>query len=150
LLDVWGLEPDAGNLEWKAVRDVEQPAEEDYYEVLRKGITQDSRQERTLRILAWWRRNDAFREVSGSTGGHAAPASANCRTNLEALRTLLDETQESDRLMKAEVLRELGEFDAALGMLSTIASNDYEAIVGQMRSLCEAGDVGVRVIPSRR
>jgi len=62
---------------------LQEPSEEEYYSALHEGLAVDSQQEQTLRILAWWSRNDAFRKSSQSIAGHRATASGPCRQNLE-------------------------------------------------------------------
>jgi hypothetical protein len=48
--------------------------------------------------------------------------------------------------MKAEVLRELGEFESARQVLSLIVSPRYAAYARQIRVLCDAGDIRVRAL----
>jgi hypothetical protein len=130
--------------EWAAAPVIEEPAEADYYDALERGLATNSEQERTLRILAWWRRNDAFRHDAQAEAGRALSLSDTCRTNLEALATTLDEADERDRLMKAEVLRQLGEFEAAKTLLRRVTSAEYGAFVRQLRLAADAEDPGVR------
>lgn len=123
---------------------VQEPSEDEYYHALQKGLAAGSQQERTLRILAWWRRNDAFRCAPQAEAASTATASGTCRTNLEALASLLEEEEENDRLMKAEVFRELGQFESAKLALSLVSSPEYATVVHQLRILCDAGDAVVR------
>jgi hypothetical protein len=148
----WGRRSEGVDPAWAAAQSVEEPTEEGYYAALKKGLAKTEQQERNLRVLAWWRRNDAHRHAAEGSA-QAAPSSA-CRANLEALAGLL-EGGESDRLMRAEVLRELGEFERALRALDGVASKEaldggdggpYGAAVRQMRALCEARDASVRVL----
>jgi hypothetical protein len=125
---------------WAAAQEVEEPNEEEYYLALQGGLAKDLQQERTLRILAWWRRNDGLRN---HPGGGAATSGAS-RRNLEAIFGLLDERGESDRLLKAEVLRELGEFDAAKGLLGRAGSAQYRCAARQLRDLCDRGERSVQ------
>jgi hypothetical protein len=98
---------------WAAAQTIQQPAEEEYYQALDKGLAVDTQQDRTLRILAWWRRNDAHRyPTKKAAAGNIVTVSTLCRGSLEALASLLDEADDDDCLMKAEVLRELGEFES--------------------------------------
>lgn len=46
--------------------------------------------------------------------------------------------------MKAEVLRELGEFDSAKQILNSVGSSEFTEVVQQLRSLCDVGDTQVR------
>jgi hypothetical protein len=121
-------------------QEVDEPTEENYYQALQSSLAKCPQQERTPRMLAWWRRNDSLR--SHPAGG--ATAYGECMRNLEALARLLDEGNESDRLLKAEVLRELGEFEAAKGLLRRPGSALYCGAARQLRDLCDRGDRSVR------
>jgi len=125
---------------WAAAPVVKEPTEEECYQALQDSLRKGPQLERTLRMLAWWRRNDGLRSHPAGD----ATASAACRRNLEALATLLDEDDESDRLLKAEVLRELGEFEAARGLLGRAGSALYRGAARQLRDLCDRGDRSVR------
>ena len=68
--------------------------------------------------------------------------------NLQALLSLLNEENEKDFFMKAAVLRELGEFDAAQQALERISSAASASYVSQLNSICEAKDSAVRQFQS--
>ena len=129
---------------WATAPEVHEPTEDEYYDAVRKGLATDAEQQLTLRILAWWRRNDTFRDPPQGDVASIATGPGLWRENLEALVSLLDEADENKRLMKAEALRELGEFESAQQILGRVASADYAAVVRQLRSLCGAGDACVR------
>ena len=144
----------AKNRQWPTDPSAEEPSEDGYYLALEKGLGRDLQQERQLRILAWWRRNDAFRDThkakarrgganKAQTAGNPA-MSAQCKKNLQALTGLLNAANENDCLIKAEVLRELGEFACAIQALGHVTSADHQAAVRQLRALCDAGDRCVR------
>lgn len=143
-VQAWGDEGRQVDPAWRAAPVVQEPSEKEYYHALQKGLAADSQQERTLRVLAWWRRNDKFRDARQAEAVSIATASGPGRNNLKHLLRLLDEADENDRLMKAEVLRELGEFDSANQVLSRVTSVEYVTVVHQLRLLCDAGDVSVR------
>jgi len=129
---------------WAAAPYVLEPTEEAYHRALRKGLAVSPEQQRTLRILAWWRGNDAVRDTPNPEDAGVACGSEARRENLEALARLLDEGNENDRVMKAEVFRELGDFESALRLLGRVTAPDYAAVVRQLRSMCEDGDTCVR------
>jgi hypothetical protein len=139
-VEPWGKEGQQANPAWIAAAEVQEPTEEDYYLALERGLAGDHQRERSLRILAWWRRNDALRYRSE----HVPAVSEVWRQNLEALATLLDENDENDRLLKAEVLRELGAFELAKEVLSRVSSSKHRGVVRQLRDLCRRGDSCVR------
>jgi hypothetical protein len=140
----WSAEGKRVDPAWTAAPEVQEPTEDEYYEALRKGLAADTQQEIILRILAWWRRNDEFRDTPQREPASIVTGSEAWRENALALVRLLDEMADHDRLMKAEVLRELGEFESAQEILGRVTSVDYAPVVGQLRSLCEARDAFVR------
>lgn len=142
-VDPWGDE-DLIDPTWAAAQEVQEPGEDEYYEILDGTMVADRLQQRKLRVLAWWRRNDAFRDDPEVQAPRTSSAVAMCRKNLEALVRLFDEANEDERLMKAEVLRELGEFEPAKQVLSRVTSVEFTAIVRQLRLLCDSGDTCVR------
>jgi hypothetical protein len=145
----WGRGSGHVDPAWVAAASVVEPTEEEYYVALEAGLAKDRRRERDLRVLAWWRGNDAFRDASHAQAGDGAADPAPRRNNLHALAELLDEKDVDDRIMKAEVLRELADFEAATGILATITSSDYGAVVRQLRSLCDGQDPRVRELDLR-
>lgn len=127
---------------------VQEPTEQEYYAAILNGLAKNAEQERTLRTLAWWRRNDAFRNSAQRDARGTRSSSGEWRSNLQALLSLLDHGEDS-QIMKAEVLRELGEFDSAQQVLGRVTSAEYIPVVRQLRSLCEAGDTEVRHLQFR-
>lgn len=132
------------NPDWLEAKEVQEPTEEEYFRALEIGLAKNPDQEKTLRILAWWRRNDAFRDHLGTDAGDIVSTSETWRKNLEILAHILDEEDENDSLMKAEVLRELGEFESAKRILGRVNSSEAAKIVRELRSLCDNGDTSVR------
>ena len=142
---------DAGehvNPAWVDAPKVEEPTEAEYYQALAKGLAKDAKQERILRILAWRRSNDGFRDTALKQVQVISNDPEAWRRNLEALACLLTEEDVKDCLIKTEVLRELGKFESAKQVLSRATSTDGAAVVRQLRSLCDAGDFTVRELHS--
>jgi CheY-like chemotaxis protein len=104
VVDIWGKKNQKVNPEWAAAKMVEEPSELEYYSLIDAKLAITPQQEKTLRILAWCRRNDAYCTKNGAN----VPVSDLCRANIEALLTMLDLEKEEDRLMKEEIIRELG------------------------------------------
>lgn len=140
----WGDESVQVDPSWAASPVVQEPSETEYYRALQEGLAANPEQEETLRVLAWWRRNDAFRDGPQGITVSDAHVSGASRENLNVLVRLLDEADENNRLMKAEALRELGEFESANQVLSRVTSAEYAEVVRQLRLLCDARDVCVR------
>ncbi|MBI4882058.1 MAG: hypothetical protein HY812_20715 [Planctomycetes bacterium] len=130
--------------EYSAVPWVEDVDEAGYYRALQEGLGSNRKKERLLRMRAWWRRNDAFREEGKAAPAGGAELPEACRLNLEALAGLLDGKKVDDRLLRAEVLRELGQFGAARAILASVRSPKHAGVARQLLALCEARDAGVR------
>ena len=65
---------------------------------------------------------------------------------METLFGLLDEGRVDERLMNAELLRQLGEFETAKALLSTIEAPEYADAVAQIRGFCNLSDARVRLL----
>ena len=136
------------NPAWADAPKVEEPTEAEYYQALAKGLAKNGKQERVLRILAWRRRNDAFRDKPLKEAQGISDDPEEWRKNLEALACLLSEEDVNDCLMKSEVLRELGKFESAKQVLNHATSADSVSVVRQLRSLCDDKDTCVRELHS--
>ena len=116
------------------INHVGEPSEYEYYSFIQTNLAKDGKQEKLLRILAWWRRNDNFRDVSCIP--KESTVSTACRENLEALLKLLNPKSDQDQIMKGEILRELGQFEAAQKVLNGIIFTKHTAIVNLILSWC--------------
>ena len=86
-----------------------------------------------LRMRAWWAANDAWRGVPNSK-----PAFSKAQVkNLDALAVLLDESEPNQRILKAEIARELGDFGECLLLLSYQFDKGYGQAVGFIKKLAE-------------
>lgn len=68
------------------------------------------------------------------------------QANLAALLDLLDESDESERLMKGEILRELGRFDEAKTLFLTLESSELRDAGRRLIELCDQADARLRVL----
>lgn len=105
------------------------PTLQDYAHFLEAGVS-DKQKERYVRLRAWWAGNDLRRE-----SGQSTPLDSFETANLRAFVTLLDEAEDNDRLMKAEALRELGEFADAEILLATEFGDELKQAVSIIRDL---------------
>lgn len=78
----------------------------EYLSAAKKTKVQEK--EKYLRIRAWWAGNDKRRHTK-----EKEPLSVRERANMERLLNLLEEWDEDDKIMKAEIMRELGRFEEA-------------------------------------
>lgn len=103
----------------------------DYIAVLGKGGL-DNRKEKYLRVRAWWAGNDKRRKKT-----QGKPLSAEESANILAYITLLDDSDEEDRITKAEALRELGRHEDALIILLMPLNERLDQIAESIKALAE-------------
>lgn len=138
--DPYGSDAENVDPAWTAARPLAEPDEGTYFGWLDRLLASSPDRERDLRVFAWWRGNDRHRETQPTDERDpAAPVLAR-EANLRALLRLLTSGDAPDVLMQAEILRELGEFDQALGVLSAPLPDEFEVAVRRIRSLSEARD----------
>ena len=106
---------------WADAPMIEPLDEEGYYEALASGMAMNPEHELELRVHAWWRGNDAFRQTD--------PATPPVRTerqisNMHRLVELCANGDHEILLFRAEALRQLGRFDEASEALYGLCS-DY-------------------------
>ena len=95
-----------------------------------------------VRVLAWRSANDAWR-----WNPNATPAFSKEQVqNLKSLSKMLDETEPNQQILKAEIARELGEFDECLRLLSHPFDERYGYAVGFIRKLAQEKVLVVRSI----
>lgn len=105
------------------------PTLDDYIAFLEHAQLEKAK-ERYVRIRVWWLKNDARRDAKKPKRLDRVEVE-----NLRALVALLDEADQQQRIMKAEALRELGEFEPAEKLLSTKFEEKFEKVVSFIRDL---------------
>lgn len=95
------------------------------------------------RRIAWWTANDTVRMNAGSKAAFS-PAQ---KENMQALAKLLDEKEPDQRIMKAEIHRELGKFKDCIQLLENPFKEDYHTEISSLiRKLAEENISIVREI----
>jgi hypothetical protein len=125
----WGRQ----DTQWPDARAVESPEEADYLGYL---SATNLTVEKTIyvRRRAWWAANDPAREKTRLQPAYT-PAQ---ETNMLALAELLDEQDPDQCIMKAEIFRELGRFDACIRILSRPFDGErYAQVAAFIKSLAE-------------
>lgn len=130
-------EEDPWGAEYAEVPFAETPSLADYQSLLDAGLTDTPKKERYVRTHAWWAANDGVRH-----GGEAIRTEEDIE-NLKALAALLDEQDPNQRLMAAEVWRELGSFDRCADLLHFDFPQEYQKAVELIRALAADGKTKV-------
>ena len=128
----------------------------DYEHALYKAPWKNKTQEEYIRIRAWWSFNHVYREGSAGDSGifsaFLSPTNAHNEEstkdfnlspeqekNLRSLLQLLDTNDSNRSIMKAEILRELGEFDECLKMINQEFDDAYLTAVDTIEKLAKSG-----------
>ena len=135
--------------EWKDAERVRKLSEAEYLDAIILSVFSSKKQELALRITACRVCNDRFRLP------RASPVYKPCSTplqypeekaNIERLTELLDINNPDERLLKAEVIRELGLFDDAVELLKFDFPDGYKRMVEFIRFIALHHDCVVREI----
>jgi len=118
--------------EWRNAAEVKEPSADEYLDAIEAGLAKGVGKEKALRLLAWWRANDSVREWRFPIKDIPAASPDGFRRNLLRLVDLLTDDNDNDRLMRAEVLRELGDFAAAKQALRKVSA-ELGWVVEQIR-----------------
>jgi hypothetical protein len=110
-------ENDISDKKWDVIDYLEFPSFHEYFKAL-ETITA----EKYIRLKIWWSYNDYFRE------GHENDITPDMKKlnteNLIGLLKILDETDDNDLLMKAEIFRQLDWFDESRQLLNIMDNTD--------------------------
>jgi len=149
LVDLRVVDADQATIE--RIPEVIEPSETAYYRAIAAGLARDRDEERLLRVRAWWRSNDVHR---GGREGAIADQPAGDRNdreaNLTSLMTLLNDEEEADVVLKAEILRELARWNEAEAVLARIESHEHAPIVQRLLTLCAERSQAVQLAPPVR
>ena len=126
--------------EWKDLDYAEEPSEDDYMAALHPVVAHTPEKERYIRMRLWWCGNDRIRQ------GETTELSDKHLENLQSLVYILSDEDDDQRLMKAEVLRELSRFDDALRLLDSQFPEDYDHAVNRIRDLASNSESKVATL----
>lgn len=119
----WHAEDEDPHPEWDDLEFAKEPSETDYFEAIENGVGDTPEKLRYLHIRLWWAGNDVIRKNPDKS------LPEKHLNNLKALEVLLDEDDPDERLMRAEVCRELGKFDESMRLLRFVFPDDYQSAV---------------------
>ena len=123
-------------------RPLVRPGAADYAAFL-EGEISDPDKEAYLRMRAWWAGNDGRREDAGTQR-----LSEREVANLQVLANLLDESDDYQRVLKAEAMRELGLFDKAVSLLDSPLGDDVCEAAATIKELAAEQDPFVADVPT--
>jgi hypothetical protein len=141
--------PSSRNDAWSGVQSYLKPSDSDYLAFIEGGNARDDKEVRYIRMRAWWATNDPIRRPTKrrKRRGIILGQSLKAQDNMRLLFELLDQTDETQRLLKAELARELGQFDLAQQLLSSEFSENLHSKVIFLKSLTEQRNIKVAPFP---
>ena len=122
------------------------PSESDYLEAIENGLAPDKERELYCRVHAWHRFNDARRDEKNAENLSELPDQT--AANMKALFAMLERNKPDERMLRAELARELGRFPEALQLLNFDFGADYAATAARIRELAGQGKAGVAEVKS--
>jgi hypothetical protein len=131
-----------------------EPNESEYLSGIADLIRAKPTDELTVRLLAWWSGNDRYRLDEPDYIPEPAPAdlpqlAAMRRANIDGLLKILPDVDADDPsrpLMRAEVFRQIGEFDRALELLARPYPQEFAEAVMRLSALCKDRDTALRTL----
>lgn len=124
--------------EWKNAKEAAWPTMEDFSRALELDLAQTLTEELFIRTNIWWNYNDRIRHERKEflkTKEEERKWFDNCKR----LMVLLDATDIHERIMKAEVNRNLGDFENCMNILSTLGS-DKDWLKEKFKEKCDQND----------
>ena len=143
---------------WNTATEIRFLTEEEYLDALAAGAASTPERELRLRIMAWRAGNDCSRGHPGALAPIASKTVAPCRTptfpagsrarqNLETLARTFHPKDDNERILQAEMLRELGRFAEASELLSVPFPQSYAPVIRSIQDRVRLRDDQVFVIP---
>jgi hypothetical protein len=129
------------NPKYSEVPFAESPTLEDYRRALSTLTPLTLEKERYLRMRFWWAANDPVRR-----GTSATPTPPDYRENLQRFIGLLDLNYGGNRLMAAEVARQMADFTKVAEFLNCEFPTELTSAVERIRNLIRQKDTLVRCL----
>ena len=107
---------------------------EDNYNALDKGLAENKEEELNIRISIWWEYNNRIRE--GENIFRDEKDELRWTENLERLKTLLDQSDIDQRMMIAEINRNLGDFENCISVIQTIDDDEVNRMKEKILNEC--------------
>lgn len=125
-------EPFSRSKKYKGAKAYIVPNGEDYLHYL-GTVKIDTEKEFYLRLQAWWASNDKHRQRPSDNNTFSVEE----RQNLEILFIMIDIKDPSERIMKAEIARELCRYEESISLLKHKFEQELMQVVDTIRQLAQ-------------
>ena len=136
----WGRDAKPIDPTWAAALCLVEPDERQDLANLEQLMTAQPKSARDVRLFTWWRGNDRQRGERLIDDDATAELISTRHDNMRALIDLLDTAEPVDQLMRAEVLRQLGEFELATKALTRHFPAEFDTAISRLLYLCARRD----------
>lgn len=130
-----GYHDHPGQAEWEAADTAEFLSIGDYFRALDEGLAENQSEELYLRQRIWWAYNDRVREMNGEIF-RSEQDEALWKENLLRMLELLNDSDPGRRVMKAEIHRNLGEYETCVQILQALDDPELNRVKEQMLREC--------------
>lgn len=144
-IPLWGAYRENIPASWKDAGRVGELSELEYLDALASGAAKNRDQELYLRMEAWRAGNDPQRFCEKEEPFIRSDVS---NKNLLQLGTMLDEKKVNERIIKAEVMRQMGRFEESIRLLEFDFSEEYRLASSLIRECAIKRNPGLKEIKS--
>src|SRR5260221_4737800 len=131
-----GEKPAGEKAAWAEAPTIEALDEAGVQQALDEGLASFPDLELELRVLLWWRGNDAFRCADAPVGHSTSDATV---ANMERLIEMTKDGAEDLLLFRAEAQRQLGQFAGMEETLLAVGCTDYWPAKSRLLDLAKSG-----------
>jgi hypothetical protein len=107
----------------------------DYFEAIEKGLAENKEEEFFIRQRIWWSYNKRTRKGKNIFKGEEDEL--RWKENLNQLLSLLDLSEVNQRIMAAEIHRNLGAFENCISLIESIDDGDHNLLKEKFLAECE-------------
>ncbi len=108
---------------------------DDYLNAIETGLAENVDEEVLIRMLIWWAFNDRLR--NGKEIFRNESDEIRWKENCLALMALLDLKNDSQKIMLAELNRNLGDFEKCISIIDSIETDNMKWVQEKYRQECE-------------
>lgn len=113
---------DIDNSQWEGVDSAEFLEIEDYFNAINQGAFENKDEELLIRQRIWWSYNDRIRD--GLDIFNDKSDELRWTENIQILKTLLDPSDINQRIMIAEINRNIGDFETCIKIIQSIDNDE--------------------------
>jgi len=131
----WEWEENESTISWNFITELEFLTIDDYYRIVESGFSKDKNEEQYIRMHLWWAYNDRLREGKRLFLGDGDEL--RWTDNCQKLKVLFDPEDVYQKLLIAELNRNMGNFNECMNILQGINDNDLNWVKDKLISQCK-------------